>query len=167
VVGVIGAGDGASARDVRLAERLGRLLAEQGWVVLSGGREVGVMAAVCRGAKRVAGSLTIGILPSESGAVAPDVDVAVFTGLGNARNVVNVLTSDVVVACGAGGAGTASEIALAVKCAKPLVLLAVPRVTRRFADALGGPSHAVRSAQAAVDLIRSERWLHRRRARLR
>jgi hypothetical protein len=51
------------------------------------------MAAANRGAKRVEGSLTIGILPCASGGVAPDVDVAVFTGMGNARDAINVLSS--------------------------------------------------------------------------
>ena len=41
--------------------------------------------------------------------------------MGNARNVINVLSSRVVVAC-PGGAGTASEVALAVKCNRPVIL---------------------------------------------
>jgi uncharacterized protein (TIGR00725 family) len=161
VVGVVGAGAGASRSDERLAERLGRLLAEQGWIVLTGGRDCGVMAAACRGAKQVDGALTIGILPSESGPVAADVDLAVFTGMGNARNAVNVLTSDVVVACGAGGPGTASEVALALKCARPVVLLAAPRAMRDFVRTLGGRSYATRSAHGVVALIRREKLLDR------
>jgi len=46
----------------------------------------------------------------------------VATGLGNARNAINVLSSDVVVAC-AGGAGTLSEVALALKSGKMVVAL--------------------------------------------
>jgi hypothetical protein len=42
--------------------------------------------------------------------------------MGSARNYINVLTSEVIVACGAGGAGTASEIALALKSNKFVVL---------------------------------------------
>jgi uncharacterized protein (TIGR00725 family) len=109
----------------------------------------------------VDGALTIGILPSESGPVAPAVDVAVFTGMGNARNAVNVLTSDVLVACGAGGPGTASEVALALKCGKPVVLLAVTRAVHGFVRALGGRSYAARSAQGVIALIRREKLLDR------
>jgi uncharacterized protein (TIGR00725 family) len=50
------------------------------------------------------------------------VDIAIFTNLGNARNAINVLSSDVVIACGM-GAGTASEIALAIKDNKTVILL--------------------------------------------
>jgi uncharacterized protein (TIGR00725 family) len=106
------------------ARRLGRLLAERGWIVLTGGRPAGVMAAACAGAKEIPGSMTLGILPGTSGAGAgPDVDVAVFTGMGDARNAINVLTSDIVVACGVEGPGTASEVALALTAEKPVILL--------------------------------------------
>jgi hypothetical protein len=91
-----------SAGCLMAARELGRLLAERGWIVLTGGRPAGVMAAASAGAKEVPGSLTLGILPGASGA-GPDVDVAVFTGMGDARNAINVLTSDVIVACGIEG----------------------------------------------------------------
>jgi predicted oxidoreductase len=42
--------------------------------------------------------------------------------MGSARNAINVLSSDVVVAC-TGGAGTLSEIALALKAGKTVILL--------------------------------------------
>ena len=51
-----------------------------------------------------------------------EVDVALFTGLGEGRNWVNVCASDAIIAIG-GGFGTLSEIALALKARKPLVLL--------------------------------------------
>jgi predicted Rossmann-fold nucleotide-binding protein len=56
----MGAADGA-AEHVADAERLGELFARAGWVVLTGGRPLGVMEAALRGAKKVEGSLTIGI----------------------------------------------------------------------------------------------------------
>ena len=52
----------------------------------------------------------------------PFIDVALFTGLGEARNWVNVCASDAIIALG-GGFGTLSEIALALKARRPLVLL--------------------------------------------
>jgi uncharacterized protein (TIGR00725 family) len=138
VVGIVGAGE-ATAASLEAARAVGRLAAERGWVVLTGGRAAGVMAAACAGAKEVPGSLTLGILPSTGGEVGPDVDVAVFTGMGEARNVVNVLTSDVVVACGVEGSGTASEVALALKAGKPVVLLGASGAAARFYRELGHP----------------------------
>jgi hypothetical protein len=118
----MGAGE-PSAASLAAALELGKLLAERGWIVLTGGRPEGVMAAASAGAKQVRGSLTVGILPAASGGAGPDVDLAVFTGMGEARNAINVLTSDVVVACGVEGPGTVSEIALALKAEKPVILL--------------------------------------------
>ena len=78
------------------------------------------MEAVCRGA-REAGGLTIGILPGDDRAQAnPYVDVAVATGLGEARNVLVVRSADVVVAVG-GEYGTLSEIALALGMGRVVV----------------------------------------------
>jgi uncharacterized protein (TIGR00725 family) len=54
-------------------------------------------------AKSVPGSLTIGILPDGKVQVSRFVDVAILTDLGQARNNVNVMSSDVIVACGLGG----------------------------------------------------------------
>lgn len=60
-----------------------------------------------------------------------------------------------------GGPGTASEVALALKCGKPVVLLAAPRATGDFVRALGGRSYAARSAQDTIALIRREKLLDR------
>ena len=154
IVGIVGAAS-ASERDLRLAEELGELLARRGWVVLTGGRPDGVMDAASRGAHRVEGSLVLGILPGERGRVSDHVDVAVFTGMGNARNVVNVLTSDVVVACGSGGPGTASEAALALKTAKPLILLAPTPEAEAFFRGLGGTILVAAEADDVVGLVES------------
>src|SRR5262249_40109964 len=75
-----------------------------------------------RGAKR-AGGLTVGILPTADAATAsPDVDIVLTTGLGEARNAVIALSGDALVACGM-SAGTASEVALALRAGKPVLLL--------------------------------------------
>lgn len=137
VIGVVGAGN-PSTGSLAAACELGRLLAERGWIVLTGGRPAGVMAAACAGAKQVLGSLTLGILPGSSGGVCPDVDLAVFTGMGDARNAINVLTSDVVVACGVEGPGTVSEIALALKTKTPVILLGAPTSARALFGSIGG-----------------------------
>ncbi len=146
----MGAGEEASPADVTLAERLGELIARQGWVLLTGGRDVGVMAAASRGAKRVSGSLTVGVLPSASGEAAPDVDLAIYTGMGNARNAINVLSSDVVVAVGAGGPGTASEVALALKAGKPVILVGPTAEAEAFFLTLSAATLVVASAEEAI-----------------
>lgn len=121
VIGVMG-GASADGRARALARRLGRLVAEGGMVLLCGGRPEGVMDEAARGA-REHGGLTVGILPgSDPAAAGEGIDVAVATGMGNGRNVINVLSSDVVIAC-SGGAGTLSEVALALKCGRPVVAL--------------------------------------------
>jgi uncharacterized protein (TIGR00725 family) len=122
IVGVIGPGEGATATDVDNAYQLGAAIATQGWIVLTGGRNVGVMDAASRGA-RSQGGLTIGILPAASPeALSEAVEIAILTDLGQARNNLNVLSSNIVVACGM-GLGTASEVALALKQGKSVVLL--------------------------------------------
>ncbi len=139
IVGVMGPGEGASAADAILAERLGRFIAERGWILLTGGRAAGVMDAASRGA-RAAGGLTIGLLPGDSRAGASAAVIApLATGLGNARNNLNVLASDLVVAVGERpGAGTVSEIALALKADKPTLIASCDRRTRTYFEALSG-----------------------------
>lgn len=122
IIGVMGPSEQATDYDLQNAYQLGYLIAQQGWILLSGGRNVGVMEAANQGAK-AAGGLTIGILPgNNTSGVSAAVDIAIITDMGNARNNINVLSSDVVIACGM-GAGTASEIALAIKSNKPVILL--------------------------------------------
>jgi hypothetical protein len=124
VIGVMGGGTAEEAV-LENARQLGRLIAENGWVLLNGGRDCGVMAASAEGA-REAGGLAIGILPGDDWeGAAPGLDVALPTGLGDARNALNVLASKVVIAL-RGGAGTLSEIALALKAGRPVIALDFP-----------------------------------------
>jgi len=153
VIGVMGAGEGATAHDIAAAERLGELIAHEGWVVLTGGRDAGVMAAAVRGAKRIAGSITVGILPTESGEVAPGVDIPIYTGLGNARDAINVLSSRVVITCGNLSPGTTIEAAFAVKTGRPLILLNPNAEAEAFfksARVARSPEEAIRLAQKFV-----------------
>ena len=121
MIGVMG-GAVADEATAAGARELGRLIAANGWVLLSGGRPTGVMQASISGA-REAGGLTVGVLFDDNhGDAAEDLDIVIPTGMGAARNVVNVLASDVVVAC-RGTGGTLSEIALALRFGRPVVLL--------------------------------------------
>ncbi len=116
-ISLIGPGE-AAARELRFAEEAGKLIAEGGAVLVCGGLG-GVMEAACRGARR-AGGVTVGILPGVSALDAnPWVEIAVPTGLGEARNALVVRAAGAVVAIG-GGLGTLSEIALALKAGKPV-----------------------------------------------
>ena len=112
------------------AHALGKLIAAEGWVLITGGRDAGVMKAANDGAKEVDDSLTIGILRDSNTEVAPGVDVAIVTDTGEARNNIIVLSADVVIACGVDDAGTASEVALAIKNGKPVIHL--PQVKKRL-----------------------------------
>jgi len=134
IVGVMGAG-AHSHED--LAVPLGRRLARLGVHLLTGGG-TGVMTSVSRAFAEVEdrAGLVIGLLPlvpGDGGGGAPAeypnpwVEVPLRTNLGKlgtdpfSRNHINVLTSDVVVAL-PGSSGTASEVALAIRYGRPLVL---------------------------------------------
>lgn len=135
IIGVMGVGNLATPKDLDNAYQLGKLIAQNGWILLTGGRKAGVMEAANRGAK-IAGGLTVGILPGkDTSNLAEDVDIAIVTDLGNARNNINVLSSDVVIACGM-GTGTASEIALALKNQKKVILLSENQISKQFFSSL-------------------------------
>ncbi|MCP9861333.1 MULTISPECIES: hypothetical protein [unclassified Cyanobium] len=157
VVGVMGAGEGASAEAVALAEELGECISSRGWVLLTGGRPTGVMAAASRGASRVEGHLVVGVLPDEGNGAdkqhTAELDLAVFTGMGKARNVINVLSADVVVICGGGGPGTASEAAHALNGGRPMILLAVPTLWREFFCSLSEGVESTGDVQECCRLI--------------
>jgi len=154
IIGVMGAGDNARPEDVETAGALGEAIARAGWVLLSGGRNNGIMDAVNRGAKR-AGGLTIGVIPgSDRKSMSDAVDVGIVTGMGSARNYINALSSDVVIACGFGGAGTASEIALALKAKRPVVLLnCQPEGEAYFRKIGSGLVHVVATVEETVATI--------------
>jgi uncharacterized protein (TIGR00725 family) len=105
----------------------------------------GVMEAACRGARR-GGGTTVGVLPGlDRRAANPHVDIALSTGLGEARNALVVRAVDAVVAVG-GGYGTLSEIALALKGGKPVVGLDTWEI--EGVEAASDPERAVETALA-------------------
>jgi uncharacterized protein (TIGR00725 family) len=112
---------GSGAEHEERAETVGRLLAERGCTVVTGGLGE-VMAAAARGA-RSAGGATIGILPGEAHEDAsPWIDHVVVTGTGHARNLAVAASGRAVIAVG-GGWGTLAEIALARALGRPVVVL--------------------------------------------
>ena len=119
-VAVVGSGV-ATDELYEKAREVGRLIAERGATVICGGLS-GVMEAAARGATE-AGGMVIGILPDEdrrrqNGYLA----YSVATGVGQARNLAVVCSGDVVIAVG-GEYGTLSEIGLARKVGRPVVVL--------------------------------------------
>lgn len=104
------------------AEQVGRLLAECGCAVVTGGLGE-VMEAAQRGAKS-AGGTTIAILPGEDRRAAnPWSDHVVVTGIGHARNLAVAASGEAVIAIG-GSYGTLAEMAFALRLGRPVVALA-------------------------------------------
>jgi uncharacterized protein (TIGR00725 family) len=140
-VSVIGSG----ANWERAAEEVGRLLAERGCTVVTGGLGE-VMAAAHRGAK-AAGATTIAILPGEDRTAAnPWADHVVVTGIGHARNLAVVASGDSVIAVG-GSYGTIAEMALALRLGRRVVALA-------GAPDVDGVLHAASAAEAVELALR-------------
>ncbi len=107
--------------DEEYAYQIGAMVAREGWVLLNGGRPSGVMEASARGAKEH-GGITVGILPTDDSHWASEyIDIPIVTGMGYARNVINVLSSDIIIVL-PGRAGTISEIALALNYGKEVIL---------------------------------------------
>jgi uncharacterized protein (TIGR00725 family) len=149
IIGVMG-GACADEQHMREAYRLGALIAEQGWILLNGGRNTGIMDASARGAAEH-GGLTIGILPDDNRSRAGEyICIPICTGVGSARNVINVLSSDIVVAC-QGRAGTLSEIALALKHGKKVITLGFD--AQPIADLLDA-CDSLAAAQTPEEVIR-------------
>lgn len=120
IIAVIGAGSCTPELEAK-AEEVGRRLAEAGCTVVTGGLQ-GVMAAASRGARQ-AGGQVLGILPGpDPKAANPWVDIAVATGMGDARNAILCNTAEAFVAVG-GSFGTLSEFAFALKRGKRVVSL--------------------------------------------
>lgn len=136
VIGVMGPGENARPEENEMAFALGKSIAEQGWIVLTGGRSFGIMEAAMKGAHE-AGGLTIGILPTDNPLNSSEAaDIKILTGMGSARNMINVLSSHILVVIGM-AAGTASEVALAIKANKKIILLQQDEITIRFFKNLG------------------------------
>jgi uncharacterized protein (TIGR00725 family) len=140
-VAVVGSGEAWEGA----AEEVGRLLAERGCTVVTGGLDE-VMAAALRGAKS-AGGTTIAILPGEHrSAATPWADHVVVTGIGHARNLAVAASGDAVIAVG-GSYGTVAEMALALRLGRRVVAL-------EGAPAVDGAVRAATPAEAVELALR-------------
>lgn len=148
-ISVIGAGS-CDSRTGEAAFQVGRLIARAGAVLVCGGLS-GVMEAACRGA-RGEGGTTIGILPGLDRSEAnPHLDFSVCTGVGHARNLAVAASGDAVIAVG-GEFGTLSEIGLARKAGRPVILLDSWELRKQSPTSASDGLHRAASAEAAVSL---------------
>jgi hypothetical protein len=142
-----------------LAEEVGRLLAQAGAVVVTGGRS-GVAEAASKGAVE-AGGVTVGILPGADRAEAnPWITYAVCTNLGETRNALVALNGDAVIALD-GGPGTLSEIGHALVAGRTVVGLGTWELARS-----GRPDRSIVRAADPAEAVRValDAALRRRRA---
>ena len=152
-IGVIGGGE-AFPEVARLAEDVGREIARRGAVLVCGGLG-GVMEAACKGANE-AGGLAIGILPGDSRRTAnPWVKIPIVTGIGYARNVAVVKTSQAVIAID-GSYGTLTEIAYALQSGIPVIGLgtwsvAIDGIEDKNVIIAQNPEEAVAKAVAMIE----------------
>ena len=136
IIAVIGDGSIPEGDDrYQIAMELGRLLVENGYTVMNGGRG-GIMEAVTRGARnsrKYHEGAVIGILPDTNRELANRyLDTSITSGLGTVRNHI-IAHSDAVIAIG-GGAGTLSEMALAWQFGRLLVAFRVEGWSGKLAD---------------------------------
>lgn len=129
IVGVMGSHHEQSPAVMEDARRLGTEIARRGHVLLTGGGP-GVMRAACEGAWH-AGGLVIGILPNDKKHPMDQypnefVDIPIYTGMYDARNIINAKTPHVMIAL-SGASGTLSEIAIAVGIGTPVIGLHAPQ----------------------------------------
>lgn len=137
IIGVMGPGESATPEDNEIAFELGRSIAKNGWLLLTGGRSFGVMEAALKGAVDEDG-LTIAILPTETDKDASsNAHIRICTGMGSGRNIINALSCKMLVVVGM-AAGTASEVAHAIKAGKKVILLNQDEITIRFFKNVGG-----------------------------
>jgi uncharacterized protein (TIGR00725 family) len=162
IIGIMGPAI-APKEVLEAAYQLGELSANEGYIVLTGGANAGVMDAALKGAKNV-GGLTVGILKDgHVDNMSQYADIPIVTGLGSARNNINVLTSTVIVACG-NGAGTASEIALALKANKNVILLKSTEAAAHFFKGLA--ADRVYIANEPIEAIETIKQLLKDHAKL-
>jgi len=144
-IAVIG-GSKASAQEIKLAEEVGREIAKSKALLVCGGMG-GVMEAACRGAVSE-GGLTIGILPGTNRADANDyVQIPVVTGIGYARNVIVVKSSQAVIAIG-GSYGTLTEIGYALQNVIPVIGLGTWSLSKH-----GETNSSIIQAESAADAV--------------
>ena len=160
IIGVMGSRQEAMG-DLDQARLLGEAIARRGYVLLTGGG-LGIMGAASEGAHR-AGGLVIGVLPNDrqrpmTGYPNEFVDIAIYTGMYEGRNVINAKTPHLLIAL-AGGAGTLSEMALALRAGTPVIGLHAPEVSLPGGEQViraETPEEALREMDRVIECLRQK-----------
>lgn len=155
IAGVMGPGKTATEEEIRSAYELGKQIAGQGWILLTGGRKYGVMDAAGRGAKS-AGGTVVGILPgADTEEASSSVDIPIVTGMMGARNSINVLSSRILFFVGM-SPGTASELSLTLKYNKPAILISQKEdIIRAFQSMSFNRIEIASDVSSAVEVART------------
>ncbi|MBM3209694.1 TIGR00725 family protein [Candidatus Shapirobacteria bacterium] len=127
-IGVIGPAKGEYPKSKKLgrsisgvAENIGELLSKENVIVITGGGG-GVMEAVSRGAKRKNG-ITVGTPGRNRKSSNKYIDIEILTPIDTGDFLfAGILSSDAIIAI-PGGAGTLSEVCLAYRYKKPIIIL--------------------------------------------
>ena len=154
LIGIIGQAESDPEIDA-LAYEVGRLLALNGYSIVSGGL-TGVMEFSAKGFQEGLKQLpaekrgaAIGILPGKDTTNANRyLDIKIATGMGQARNVIIVNSAEILIAIGK-GYGTLSEIALALRQKKTIAFL-------KSWDNAPSPDLVFDSPEKTVDFIKKQ-----------
>lgn len=121
-IGVIGQSGEIAAEMQKMAEEIGKEIAQRGAILLTGGTS-GVMKAASKGAKN-AGGLVVGILPGDTLDKANEyIDIPITTGLSfDYRSLILVHSSDALIMIG-GANGTLGELSASYLNRKPVVII--------------------------------------------
>lgn len=112
IIGIMGPNN-ATKENLKDAYEIGKYVANKGYTVLTGGLNIGIQNEGLKGAKSSNG-LTIGIMPfNEPEKFSEYVDIPIITNMRSGRNYINVLSNNLVIACGI-DVGTVSEISLSL-----------------------------------------------------
>lgn len=149
-VGVIGGSYNLSQDVKETIEKAGKLIANEGWIIICGGRG-GVMEAIAKGAHE-SGGIVIGILPGASREEGnPYLTYSIPTALGHFRNFIIAQASDVLLAF-EGEYGTLSEVAIGLRLGKPVVSMGGWELKGRKFKAEG--IYEASSPEEAIELIK-------------
>ncbi|MCM8818016.1 MAG: TIGR00725 family protein [Candidatus Omnitrophica bacterium] len=118
-------GDKSLTKEVlKIAERVGYLIAEKEGILICGGLG-GIMEAVAKGAKEK-GGITVGILPYDKSKANKYIDIPIGTNLGFYRNYIIVNSADAIIGI-CGRWGTLNEISIALALGKPVILISTSK----------------------------------------
>jgi uncharacterized protein (TIGR00725 family) len=123
IIAVCGSNTGdknLSKNILKIAEKVGSLIAEKGGILICGGLG-GVMEAAAKGAQEK-GGITVGILPYDKSKANKFIDIPIGTNLGFYRNYIIVNSADCIIGI-CGRWGTLNEISIAIAIGKPVILI--------------------------------------------